>query len=361
MRAAYLGEARRLTPQCRKVRAAVRARRRRICIRASSPGATRSRGTRKRCACSSARRSRSAALAVLTIAAELALKAGARRRLALAGEIVAPLVACGLIYAAAAADRGASAVAAASRSRRFARAAGAIAAIVVGERSSPSPRRRSPRGGSPTPTCSSPTGMARASTAGACSASTRSGIARVAAGDVRSVPRAVRARAAARGVRGELESPSRRTRCRSSSTARRRSCCSASACSRAGLGLVLALPLWAASAYAAWKDIFGVRDAPQRGAEATRVGHAGGPVREADDAPDPRRIGRRRRRASTRAAGGPRRHHAIDRARPLAASPCTSASTVPSRRLRTQPVTPQRARRLDHRVADSRRPARGRG
>jgi len=29
-----------------------------------------------------------------------------------------------------------------------------------------------------------------------------------------------------------------------------------------GLGLVLALPLWAASSYAAWKDIFGVRDAP---------------------------------------------------------------------------------------------------
>lgn len=29
-----------------------------------------------------------------------------------------------------------------------------------------------------------------------------------------------------------------------------------------GLGLVLALPLWAASSYAAWKDVFGVRDAP---------------------------------------------------------------------------------------------------
>jgi len=30
----------------------------------------------------------------------------------------------------------------------------------------------------------------------------------------------------------------------------------------AGLGLVLALPLWTAAAYAAWKDIFGVHDAP---------------------------------------------------------------------------------------------------
>jgi uncharacterized membrane protein len=29
-----------------------------------------------------------------------------------------------------------------------------------------------------------------------------------------------------------------------------------------GFGLVLALPLWAASGYAAWKDIFGIRDAP---------------------------------------------------------------------------------------------------
>jgi hypothetical protein len=29
-----------------------------------------------------------------------------------------------------------------------------------------------------------------------------------------------------------------------------------------GLGLLLAMPLWAASTYAAWKDIFGIRDAP---------------------------------------------------------------------------------------------------
>jgi uncharacterized membrane protein len=30
-----------------------------------------------------------------------------------------------------------------------------------------------------------------------------------------------------------------------------------------GIGLVFALPLWAASSYAAWKDVFGVRDAPR--------------------------------------------------------------------------------------------------
>jgi hypothetical protein len=30
-----------------------------------------------------------------------------------------------------------------------------------------------------------------------------------------------------------------------------------------GFGFVLALPLWIASSYAAWKDIFGIRDAPQ--------------------------------------------------------------------------------------------------
>ena len=29
-----------------------------------------------------------------------------------------------------------------------------------------------------------------------------------------------------------------------------------------GVGFALALPLWAASSYAAWKDIFGIRDAP---------------------------------------------------------------------------------------------------
>jgi uncharacterized membrane protein len=32
-----------------------------------------------------------------------------------------------------------------------------------------------------------------------------------------------------------------------------------------GLGLALALPLWAASSYTAWKDIFGLRDAPPQG------------------------------------------------------------------------------------------------
>jgi hypothetical protein len=31
----------------------------------------------------------------------------------------------------------------------------------------------------------------------------------------------------------------------------------------AGLGLVLALPLWAAASYAAWKDVFGLRDPPR--------------------------------------------------------------------------------------------------
>jgi uncharacterized membrane protein len=32
-----------------------------------------------------------------------------------------------------------------------------------------------------------------------------------------------------------------------------------------GVGLVIVLPLWAASSYAAWKDVFGVRDAPAAG------------------------------------------------------------------------------------------------
>ena len=32
-----------------------------------------------------------------------------------------------------------------------------------------------------------------------------------------------------------------------------------------GIGLLVVLPLWAASSYAAWKDVFGVRDAPAAG------------------------------------------------------------------------------------------------
>lgn len=32
-----------------------------------------------------------------------------------------------------------------------------------------------------------------------------------------------------------------------------------------GIGLVIVLPLWAASSYEAWKDVFGVRDAPAAG------------------------------------------------------------------------------------------------
>jgi hypothetical protein len=30
-----------------------------------------------------------------------------------------------------------------------------------------------------------------------------------------------------------------------------------------GLGLLLVLPLWAASSYLAWKDIFGIKEAPE--------------------------------------------------------------------------------------------------
>ncbi len=57
-----------------------------------------------------------------------------------------------------------------------------------------------------------------------------------------------------------------------------------------GIGLVLALPLWAASSYAAWKDIFGVRDVPEQDAlarlsAATRKRCA---VRKPSRAPRPR-------------------------------------------------------------------------
>ena len=46
-------------------------------------------------------------------------------------------------------------------------------------------------------------------------------------------------------------------------TPRRRSCLLAFGLATFGLGFVLALPLWVASSYAAWKDIFGIRDAPE--------------------------------------------------------------------------------------------------
>ena len=66
-----------------------------------------------------------------------------------------------------------------------------------------------------------------------------------------------------RGVRGELAGVRAQHRCRCSSTRRPR-------CVLLGFGLAddgrrrssLALPLWAAASYAAWKDIFGVREAP---------------------------------------------------------------------------------------------------
>ena len=131
----------------RRFRARRPRRRPHICIPAWCPGGTRSRGTRKRCACSSARQRRGWDSRSLTLASELGLKAlpGAA---ALAGEIVTPLVACGLVYAAAAADRRTPP----SLGLAFAAfRAGAARSL----RSSPrpvrhSPRRRSPRGGSPT-------------------------------------------------------------------------------------------------------------------------------------------------------------------------------------------------------------------
>jgi hypothetical protein len=82
-----------------------------------------------RCGSSSARPATWAALAAITIASELAL-----RMVPLLGpllaEVVAPLVACGLVYAAATVDRGAK-PALADAARAFRAPAGAIAAIVA--------------------------------------------------------------------------------------------------------------------------------------------------------------------------------------------------------------------------------------
>ena len=64
------------------------------------------------------------------------------------------------------------------------------------------------------------------------------------------------------GLCGELECVRAQHDSAPRSMPPRRSCWLAFGLLTFGLGLVLALPLWVASSYAAWKDIFGIRDAP---------------------------------------------------------------------------------------------------
>ena len=234
-------------------------RRRRICIRASCPGGTRSRGTRTRCACSSDAPWTWAALAVLHDRRRAGAAARAPpRRAAGRGPDAARGLRADLRGGRGGSRRGAVAQV---RDARVSRAGSARSRRSSSRRSSRSRPKRSPPGGSPTSTCSTSDpgdgpfddGDRR---------HLRDRHPRIAAGHVRAVSRAVRARASPRRVRGELECLRPQYDSAARCTPPPRWCCWGSASRRYGLGLVLALPLWAASSYAAWKDIFGIRDAP---------------------------------------------------------------------------------------------------
>ncbi len=262
----------------------------------------RSRGTRKRCGCSSSRRSPSSASRSSPSRPSSLLKsapgafalmardlhAARRVRPPLRGGRRRPARARrrrGLLFAAFRAGGSAIVAIVASKPRRIRRAG--VRGLVD--------RRRQP---------------ARARTADAASRSPAIlgiyaiGVLAVAAGDVRPVPRAVRgvvrsrAAFAASGVAFAqntlpLVVVRRSHRC----------CCSCFGLLTAGLGLVLALPLSAASSYAAWKDVFGVRDAPA--SDARRSARSSGRRRVRETA--------RRRSTAVRRHGRPLR-----RARPAA-------------------------------------------
>ena len=138
-----------------------------------------------------------------------------------------------------------------------------------------------------------------------------------------------------------------------------------------GLGLVLALPLWVASSYAAWKDIFGIRDAPRRAETAVgdALGHRLGPVplipsgarRSPQRGIDVERVGRNRGDVrSARTAPAPfdqslharvvSLHHRFDRAVAAIAHP--AGNTAARARLRSsQSDSPHPARGRERRGA----------
>ena len=174
-----------------------------------------------------------AALAVITIAAELLLRAVPGLG-PLLTEIVAPLVACGLIYAAAAADGGAAPFAA-PRGEGVSRAGRSPCSRSSHRRSSRSRPSSSRRGGSPTRTCSTPRASRPTCDRRPCSASTRS------ASSPRCRSCSSRSTRCWSGRRREPRSRraaarSRSTRCRCSSTPRHRWFCSASGSRRWGSG-----------------------------------------------------------------------------------------------------------------------------
>jgi len=199
-----------------------------------------------------------AALAVVTIVAELALKAvpGAGPVL---GEVVTPLVACGLVLAAAAADRG-DAPSLALAVRAFRAPAGTIFAIVASALFTSAAEAVAAwwvAGINPLDLGSAAAGL---------TAPAITGIYTI--GMLASLPVMF---VAFHALLERVPPGAAFAASWNAFTLNTFPLLVYSAASLAllgfgvatmGLGLVLALPLWAASGYAAWKDIFGVRDAP---------------------------------------------------------------------------------------------------
>jgi hypothetical protein len=199
-----------------------------------------------------------AALAVITIAAEFALRVIPSLG-PLIAEIVSPLVACGMIFAAASADRGKS-PALADATRAFRAPVGAIVAIVISALVTFAAESLAAwwiagtnlldPGGTP--------GDLRASVLVGIYA-----IGILASLPVMFVPFHVLLEPVAPGAAFAAS-----WRAFILNTIPLIAYAAASLVLLAfglatfGLGLVLALPLWVASSYAAWKDIFGIRDAP---------------------------------------------------------------------------------------------------
>jgi len=200
-----------------------------------------------------------AALAVITIAAELALRLVPSVGPLLA-EVVAPLVGCGLVYAAASTDRGGR-PAIVDATKAFRAPAGAIAAIVISALVTFAAESLAAWWIAGTNL------LDPAGTPGDLRASVLIGIYTIgilASLPLMFVPFHVLLEPAAPGAAFAAS-----WNAFALNTIPLLAYAAASLVLLAfglatfGVGFVLALPLWVASSYAAWKDIFGIRDAPE--------------------------------------------------------------------------------------------------
>lgn len=197
-------------------------------------------------------------LAIVTVLAELALKAVPGVG-ALLSQLVTPLVACGMVYAAAASDRGAS-PSVRDAARAFRAAPGAIAAIIASALVAFAAEAFAAWWIADANLLDSGAGSTELSTA-AITGILAMGI--LASLPVMFVPFHV--------LFEDVGGAAAFTASWNAFVLNTLPLLVYSAASMVllgfglatfGLGLALALPLWAASSYAAWKDIFGLRDAP---------------------------------------------------------------------------------------------------